>query len=283
MMKRVLVTGATGFIGSHLSAYLRTQGYIAYRGVRSLGPDSDSFDVTCDLGDLSSISNLANENNFDVIVHLASTVGWNGQSYEEMFLSNVIATGVLAKVANQMGAMLIFASAALVHGKASALIDNVSPIILDTNYARTKYDAELLLKLILPSACILRIGGVFGENGPSHLGLNRSIIAAIGGKPPILFGAGDSLRNYIYVDDLCMRIERAISMKASGTFLVAGGEPVSMRYMCEAISKVFLNTTDVISKPAASSVIDQVIIGTDIFGISRKFIDVLRSIKMKSS
>ena len=68
MIKKVLVTGATGFIGSNLLEHLGGQEVEVYRGVRALDANSDKFDVLCDLTDLSSISVIPNNYNFDVIV-----------------------------------------------------------------------------------------------------------------------------------------------------------------------------------------------------------------------
>ncbi len=107
-------------------------------------------------------------------------------------------------------------------------INDLSQINLDTEYARTKYDAELLLKSILPAACILRIGGVFGHHGPSHLGINRSIAEAISGVAPVMYGDGANLRNYIYVDDLSQTISDIIKKGICGTHLVAGQEVQSV-------------------------------------------------------
>ena len=128
MIKRVLVTGATGFIGSNLLEHLGGQDIEVYRGVRQLDTNSDEFEVLCDLTDLSSISAISENYSFDIIVHLASAIGWSGQSYEDMFVSNVLATGALGHIASQMGSSFIFASAALVHGKSNDSINEFSPI-----------------------------------------------------------------------------------------------------------------------------------------------------------
>ena len=283
MTKKVLVTGATGFIGSNLLEHLGGQDVEVYRGVRALDANSDKFEVLCDLTNLSSINAIPNNYNFDVIVHLASAIGWSGQSYEDMFLSNVLATGALGYIAHQMGAHFIFSSAALVHGKSSALINSSSQINLDTEYARTKYEAELLLKSILPAACILRIGGVFGHRGPSHLGINRSIAEAISGVTPVLFGNGENLRNYIYVDDLSQTISHVIKMEISGTYLVAGQEVQSVKSMLQEICHEFLRGKGFIQENDSAQFQDQVITSSPELFSGCSFRNALASIRRRAN
>jgi UDP-glucose 4-epimerase len=283
MIKKVLVTGATGFIGANLLEHLGDQDMEVYRGVRQLDSNSDEFDVLCDLTDLSSISAISENYNFDVIVHLASAIGWSGQSYEDMFLSNVLATGALGHIACEMGSGFIFASAALVHGKSSDSINDLSQINLDTEYARTKYEAELLLKSILPEACILRIGGVFGHNGPSHLGINRSIAEAISGVAPVLYGDGENLRNYIYVDDLILIISDVIAGKISGTYLIAGQEAQSVKSMLQEICDELLNGRDLVRENDSAHFQDQVITPSPELLNGRSFRSALESIRGKAN
>lgn len=281
MIQKVLVTGATGFIGSNLLKHLGDQDIEVYRGVRQLNANSDEFDVLCDLTDLSSISAISENYKFDVIIHLASSIGWSGQSYEDMFVSNVLATGALGHIACQMGSQFIFASAALVHGKSSDSIDDSSQINLDTEYARTKYDAELLLKSILPEACILRIGGVFGHNGPSHLGINRSIAEAIRGLAPKLYGDGENLRNYIYVDDLILIISDVMARRISGTYLIAGKEAQSIKSMLQEICDELLNGIDFVQENDSAHFNDQVIAPSSELLNGRSFRSALVSIREK--
>lgn len=281
MTKKVLVTGATGFIGFNLLEHLGGQDMEVYRGVRQLNANSDEFDVLCDLTDLSSISAISENYNFDVIVHLASAIGWSGLSYEDMFVSNVLATGALGHIACQMGSNFIFASAALVHGKSSDSINDFSQINLDTEYARTKYEAELLLKSILPEACILRIGGVFGHNGPSHLGINRSISEAISGVVPVLYGDGENLRNYIYVDDLTLIISDIVAREVSGTFLIAGQEALSVKSMLQEICDGLLNGRDFVRENDSAHFQDQVITPSPKLLNGRSFRSAIASIRGK--
>lgn len=276
---RILITGASGFIGSKLVKLLNEDSeFKVFRGVRTLASHESEDDVLIDLSDVTSILNLVDNYSFDAIVHLAAKVGWGGLSYEEMYTENVLATGAFGYVANKMGAKLLFGSAALVHGQTAPQISLDIPVTVDTDYARTKYDAEGLLRSILPSVCIFRIGGVFGQNGPSHLGINRAISGALQGKVPAIYGKGDGLRNYIFVDDLCTQIIEAVRVEASGTHLIAGGETLTIKNMLEAICSEFLSGLGATYLPESQSSFDQVILGTEKFGGTRVFAKALNAI-----
>jgi len=277
--KQILITGASGFIGSNLvKLFNKDSEFVVFKGVRRFTSDNSEDDILIDLSDVTSILNLVDDYSFDAIVHLAAKVGWSGLSYEEMYIENVLATGALGYVANKMGAKLLFGSAALVHGQTSSKISLDMPVNVDTDYARTKFDAESLLRSILPSVCVFRIGGVFGKNGPSHLGLNRAISEALQGKTPTVYGRGEGLRNYIFVDDLCNQIIEAIKKEASGTYLIAGGETLTIKNMLEAISSQFLSGMDVNYVSASQPSFDQVILGTEQFGTTRSFTEALKAI-----
>ena len=276
---RILITGASGFIGSRLVKLLNEDSeFKVFRGVRALASNDSEGDVLIDLSDVTSILSLVDNYSFDVIVHLAAKVGWGGLTYEEMYTENVLATGALGYAAHKMGAKLLFGSAALVHGQTAPQISLDIPVTVDTDYARSKYDAERLLRSILPTVCIFRIGGVFGQNGPSHLGLNRAISGALQGKAPAIYGKGDGLRNYIFVDDLCTQIIEAVRVEASGTHLIAGGETLTIKNMLEAICSEFLSGLGATYLPESQSSFDQVILGTEKFGGTRVFAKALNAI-----
>ena len=282
--KRVLITGASGFIGSRLSnIFSQYSDFEVYRGVRKVDSETAGRQIYVDLADVQSLLALCEDHNFDVIVHLAAKVGWGGLHYEDMYIENVLATGALGYVAKKMNASLLFCSAAVVHGQKESFVSLDTPICLDTDYSRSKFDGEEVLRAILPRACILRVGGVFGKNGPAHLGLNRAISEALQGNVPVVYGEGVYLRNYIYVDDLCSKIIGAIISGAEGVHLIAGDETLSIKDMLQIICKEILSCDMPIFAAASHIGADQLIDGSPKFGKGHRFIDAVRSISGNST
>ncbi len=188
MGKSVLVTGATGFIGGALITSLEHAGWTVTKAVRYTTQPLKSNEIYLDLNNLSKILELEYKVHFDAIVHLGANVDLLGAATVEIFVPNTLATGCLTFLAYRWNAQLVFASTAIVCGVRTQRIDANTPVSADTAYALTKLLGEQVIEATRIPCCILRIGGVFGLNGPAHLGLNRAIHGALKGNLPIQKG-----------------------------------------------------------------------------------------------
>lgn len=278
--KAVLVTGGSGFIGSAVVDTLLADGWQVVTTTRS-NRKSEST-VFLDLSLLESIVAVGSYQHFDAIVHLGACIGWSGQSISELFMPNVVATGLLAEIAAKLDAKFVFASAAIVHGGGTERIAPDTPLLPDTPYGKSKWLAEELVAASGVKNCILRMGGVFGLDGPAHLGINRAITNAIGKIPPQLNGAGEALRSYIYVKDIAMAISFVLSEDIEGTHLLSGSEVTSIKTMLRQICDVFLSGQSplVVEGPEAKN---QIIIPSDVFPCTLSFSDALKDIRKVSS
>lgn len=237
--KTVLVTGATGFIGRAAVSALADAGWSIARGSRSTSEPTAGGIVHLDLSEPATLLALANGARFDAVVHLGARVGWFGETSSDLFVPNVLSTGCLAYLANLWDAHMIFASAAIVHGVRKETIEADSPLCPDTPYAKSKWLGEQLLADSHVKHCVLRIAGVFGSGGPTHLGLNRAIDGAIKDEPPLQIGSGGALRNYVYVKDVAQAIVYALQERLEGTHLLAGHEVMPISVMLRGICDTF--------------------------------------------
>ena len=235
LSKSVLVTGSTGFVGQATAFTLECAGWQVVRTSRLKPSDNKSNIIHLDLADLSTVIALANGQRYNAIVHIAAHVGWSDTDESAMYVANVLSTGYLAYLANVWNAHIVYASAAIVNGVATEMIDSETPIFLNNAYAKSKWLGEELVKASNAKSCILRMSGIFGNKGPTHLGLNRAIEMAIKGIPPKQIGTGSALRNYIYVKDVASAICYSLEHDLDGTHLLAGHEELSV---CEMLKKV---------------------------------------------
>jgi nucleoside-diphosphate-sugar epimerase len=278
--KTVLVTGSSGFIGSAVVEALAEDGWQVVSTTRIKGVSEST--VFLDLSQPESIINIGRDNSFDAIVHLGANIGFSGQLSSELFMPNVLATGLLADLSAKLNAQFVFASAAIVHGIGTKRITFDTPLGPDSAYGKSKWLAEELIAASGVRNCILRIGGVFGLHGPTHLGLNRAITNAVKNVPPQLNGTGEALRNYIYVKDIAAAISFVLQKGVEGTHLLAGNEVISIKNMLQQICDVFIpdQSPSVIEGQEAKS---QVITPFDGFPITRSFKDALRDIRKELS
>lgn len=274
----VLITGATGFIGRATALALLDAGWNVTQGVRLPSGSLMKGCVRLDLSEPSTILVLAKETRFDAIVHLGSLVGLADESEPQMFVPNVLSTGCLAYLAKIWGARLIFASTVIVHGARNEKIESETPVCPDTAYAKSKLSGEQLLAAAQINHCVLRIAGVFGANGPAHLGLNRAIDGAIKGEPPLQVGSGRALRNYIYVKDVAAAIVFTLQEQIGGLHLLAGHEVMSISAMLAAICDVFTPGLTPLTKDGPDAM-SQVIHSSVLLPKSRGFHDALIDIR----
>lgn len=275
--KRVLVTGATGFIGRATVSALADSGWQITLGSRSASETMVQRTIHLDLAEPATLLALAKWARFDAIVHLGARVGLS-EAESEMFVPNVLSTGCMAYLATLWDAHLIYASTAIVHGVRNEKIKSDSPVCLDTAYAKSKWLGEQLLAASNARHCVLRIAGVFGCDGPAHLGLNRAIDGAIKGEPPLQIGSGTALRNYVYVKDVAKGIVYALQEHLVGTHLLAGHEVVSVSEMLQQVCDTFAPGLHPAIKDGAQA-LNQVITPSTFLPKTRRFHDALIDIR----
>lgn len=237
--KRVLITGANGFTGSYLCQELEVVGWEVIPMVqKAVGCRGE---VVADFCDQDFMDKLYRIKPVDAVVHLAARIGWYGGSRADLFQPNVWAVAQLVQWAQEQNCgHFVFASAALIGGERNTFITAETGMNTENDYLYSKWLGEEIIKMSGINSTLLRISGIFGKNGPPHLGINKAIGAACAGKPPVLIGKGVIKRNYVYVQDLCEIISYCLDKKVLGTHLVGGVEPISIRDMLGIICEILL-------------------------------------------
>ena len=108
------------------------------------------------------------------------------------------------------------------------------------HYGKSKLKAETFIKKIDCKYTILRFGGIYGKNGPTHLGINKFIKDALTGKKINFYGNPKELRNYIFVSDAARMIANCVKYKIFGIFY-SGGQKQSFKQMLNKINKIIGN------------------------------------------
>lgn len=226
-MTKILLTGAAGFIGSHVAEYLLDQGH------QVIGIDNfDDFyarsikeqnimacrqkpSFTFIEGNVGDVALFLPEANFDVVIHLAAKAGVRPsiaqpEQYIDANLSQTMALLQWMKVHGMH--KLVFASSSSVYGNNAKVpfaesdpVDHpISP------YAFTKKAGELLTHTFHHLADIdvinLRFFTVYGERQRPDLAIYKFAKAMLDDQPITLFGNGSTSRDYTYVGDIVQGI-----------------------------------------------------------------------------
>lgn len=276
MTGTVIVTGAAGFTGGAVCECFSAAGWRVVPMVRTEGqlPEGWVFDF-----DELSLKALESLPPADLVVHLATHVDFSREAAPSLFSPTCAwGTANLAALARLWNAHFILASGTLVLEERE-VYDETSPVGPGTEYGKAKRLAEDIVRLSGVRHTILRISGIFGRNGPGHLGLNRAIDAAIdAGQPPDLFGSGKARRNYIYVKDLAKTVLACAEDKIVGTHLVAGSETISIRDMLQTVCDVFLPDSGVRQQDGGEAADTIVKVSAALPG-TRRFQDALLDIR----
>jgi len=233
-IKKILVTGAAGFIGFHLSKVLLAHGATvvgldnlndyydpALKQARldQLLPHGNFSHVNIDLADRPAMEKLFADHGFDAVVNLAAQAGVryslkNPHSYVDTNLVGFV--NVLEGCRHTKVKHLVFASSSSVYGANTkmpfSVHDNVDhPVSL---YAASKKSNELMAHayshLFGLSCTGLRFFTVYGPWGRPDMALFLFTKAILEGRPIDVFNHGKMKRDFTYIDDIVEGVFRVI-------------------------------------------------------------------------
>ncbi len=247
-MLHALVTGAAGFIGSHLSTRLIKED-VDVRGIDSFTPHYDRFLKELNLATLLSEKHFelieadlaltdlpALFDGIDVVFHLAARPGvrdsWS--DFDDYVHSNVTATRAVFDACAAAGARIVFASSSSVYGDVERLpADEEAALRPVSPYGATKVMTEVLACAYAASQGLEAIGlryfTVYGPRQRPDMGLSRFIEAFTAGEPIRIFGDGRQLRDMTYVDDaVAATVAAAERGRPGAVYNVASSAPRSL-------------------------------------------------------
>jgi nucleoside-diphosphate-sugar epimerase len=269
---RALVTGAAGFIGSHLTTALLDRGYEVTgldcftdyypRPIKeaNLAVNRDRKGFRFIFASLQHADLPALLDDKTHVFHLAAQAGvrksW-GSDFKTYTENNIEATQRLLEAC--VGRPLhrfVYASSSSLYGdnasipmREDALPQPVSP------YGVTKLAAEQLCHLYfvnhrLPTTSV-RYFTVYGPRQRPDMAFNRFIRAAISGAPITLYGDGEQTRDFTYVEDAVAATVAAGERGVPGrAYNIGGGSRVTVNQVLEIIGRVAGRTLDIRREPA---------------------------------
>lgn len=218
---KLLITGASGFVGSALWSAGEKRGWeVLALGRRPLA--SPSYRQV----DLSHPIDLQFQP--DVVVHLAARSSPWGRR-QDYFQQNVVATrNVVEFCARRKVPHLIYisTSAVLYRNEHQLAMDEgtPAPAVAINEYARTKYEGEKIVETYAGAWSILRPRAVFGPG--DTVVFPRILRAARQGRLPLIESDEIVQGDLIYIDTLVEYIVRAIERKTTGLYHLTNNEPV---------------------------------------------------------
>lgn len=264
--KKIFITGAEGFIGSHLAEQLVKKGFnvkalVQYNSFSSYGwlDNSEILEnievVLGDIRDHTNIENLINDS--DIVVHLASLIAipYSYKASRSYIDTNVVGTlNVMQACIRSNIEKVIHISTSEVYGSAQYVpIDENHPLQAQSPYSASKIGADAIAfsfhKSFNLPLIIARPFNTFGPRQSSRAVIPTIISQLVKGDNKIKLGSLSPIRDFNYVLDTCDGIISLInsdSRTIGETFNIGSGKGVNIQKLVEIIG-ILTKTDPIIS------------------------------------
>ena len=257
---RYVVTGAAGFIGSHLVEALQAEGH----DVVAVDAFTDYYDPALkeenaagfDVSRLDLAEDELALDGFDGVFHLAGQPGVRA-SFEDFDLylrRNLLATQKVFESAARSGTRVVFASSSSVYGDAESYpTSEAAPPQPISPYGITKLACEQLAYAYKLDAVLLRYFTVYGPRQRPDMAVARIADALARGASFELYGDGSQSRSFTFVADAVAATIAAMQQGRSGSlYNVGGGTEATMRDAIATLEQVSGRTLDLAIRPSAA-------------------------------
>lgn len=246
MAIRSLVTGGSGFIGSHVVDALRDAGHEVV--VFDRQPPLRSRDVEFHAGDILDLEALciASER-VDYVHHVAAVANVN-HAFDrplDCVYVNVLGTAHVLEAARRADVKRVFLASSVwvYNGAIQTEVSEHTPLHMPGPghiYTSSKIVSELVFNdyaaLYNVPVTIFRYGIPFGPRMRAELLIPSFLARALSGQPLLVAGDGSQSRNFVYVEDLARAHVLGLADRCTNhTFNLDGGRPISVLEVAEAV------------------------------------------------
>ena len=272
-MKKIIVTGGAGFIGSNLVKKLLDLNVEKLLIIDDLstGNESNISSIVSDervqflnskIEDIESINELFED--YDFCYHLAAGVGvqYIMDNLSESLLTNILATHKVLEACQANGLPVLLTSTSEVYGVAEDDVwtEDTKSLIGPTTKLRWSYAASKMIDEFIAlslfeegkvSPIIVRLFNIIGPNQLSKYGMvvPRFIESALEDKDILIHGDGSQSRSFTWVDDVVNYLIKLAEVKAYGeVFNIGQTEEISIKNLAELIIKKTNSNSQIIYK-----------------------------------
>ncbi len=248
---KILVTGASGFIGTYLVRRLEKLGYNVF------GIDEKTLDIR----NREAVKTFFKKRRFDTVFHLASLLPGFPQDHTFDAYMRV----------NGFGTLYLLEAAAKTHVKRFIYSSSVSVYSCsqtpmpakelyaapESFYGLSKFIGERLCEIVRKatglSTVSLRYSSVYGFGQKPNSVLAIFLMRALQNRDLQIQGTGKRTQDFVYVEDVVSaNLKAAFSSKVEGVFNIGSGQEISVQELAEIILRVFSESKSRIKKIQAS-------------------------------
>jgi dTDP-4-dehydrorhamnose reductase len=241
---KILITGANGFLGQHLTVYLSGKGYdviACNRGECRISPQNSLQYYSLDITDANAVAATLAATQPDVIIHAAamSKPDECDNNKEACYLNNVVATKFLTDACLGFQRQFIYVSSDFIFGENGphGEDDDATPL---NYYGETKLQSE---RIVIQSRLLYTIIRPVFIYGPVLQNMRLSFLHWVKNnleQQKKIKVVSDQQRTPTFVLDICKSIEKIIKNKHEGVYNIAGKDLLSPYQMAVTVAD-FLN------------------------------------------
>jgi len=263
----ILITGHSGFLGSHTAKYFMEQGHVVYGVSRSLKSNCSYYQYIMDITDYDSLARLTNEKCIDVIVHIAGKPivadcdkdPFNAYKINGLGAAAIIEAGRYANVKKivLVETDKVYGSQEEVPTKEDAILNPGSPYEYSKamaarfcDFYREYYDMNIVS---------VRPVNIFGPGDYSYTRIIPNSMRYIfeGNGIPVQEHAINIYRDFIYINDVVMMLYiLATKDTKHSVYNLSTNEPISISDLAKKITKILKHKTKPIIIPKPGTYVD---------------------------
>ena len=283
---KIIVTGAAGFVGAHLSAELIRNGHtvigidnfnnyyskdLKRERIKALLGDCAGLVEECNIQDYSSMETIFQKFKPEVVINLAAQAGVRlpETQFEKYYESNIDGFIVVANLVRKFNVpTFLYASSSSVYGNSKNLPFNESDLSIRpiSVYGNTKLFNELHSNVFFndnsTKAIGMRFFTVYGPWGRPDMAYFRILESLVNESSFTKFGDGQLKRDFTYISDTVESIVRLITRsqgdlsRSNEIFNIGGGNPVSLNELIAGLEKVTSLKIKLIQSNASKADVD---------------------------
>lgn len=282
-MKRVLITGAAGFIGTHTALALLRKGVsvigldsfddnyavsIKKKNVRDLKAYPNFTFYTADIRDQAKMHRIFKKEQPDVVLHLAAKADTRDAvvAPHAYVSTNVDGTLHVLEAARGIGVKrFVFASSSSVYGNdaEAPYAETAEAGRAISPYGATKRAGEMLAytyhhNFKMPVTCI-RIFNAYGPRMRPGLVLHQWAVKLLAGEAIELSGDGTRMRDFTYIDDLVDALIRALRDRKTPFAIlnVGNAHPVSLNELLSVLEEATKKKAEIVRRPSHEASVER--------------------------
>jgi UDP-glucose 4-epimerase len=252
---KILITGATGFIGSHLSRELVEKDYSVFglfsedkisNKIINLLTEKKKFCLEKgDIRNFEKINQIVKKNDIGIIIHLAAILPGDKEIEDPFNFFEINARGTLNLLniayKNKIK-RFIYSSTNSVYSEPPEYlpVDENHPTRPPTIYGVSKLEGELYCGVYSKEIdiTVLRYCGAYGKVQDEHYATYRFVKQALNNEPITIYGDGSQTTDFTHIDDIIQGTILAMEKNKPGIYNISSGKETSIKELAEKIISI---------------------------------------------